>query len=112
MSGCPTVTVAEVGQGQGTILFRTTPAGAAIKLNGSPLISVTPYESIVNVGTYTVVYSLSGYRDCTKTVTIAADETKTVECTLTPSDSRDGDNTILYLIGAAVLAVILLSSRK
>ena len=60
----------------------TTPSGASITLNGSPLAYTTPYDTLVSPGDYTIVFSKSGYEDCTKSATVVADRTTNVDCTL------------------------------
>ncbi len=68
----------------GSISCTTTPSGASVTLDGTLQTGVTTPVMLTNVseGSHTILYSLSGYQDCTVTVTVVAGSTVDAPCTL------------------------------
>ena len=68
----------------GTLRVRSTPSGASVRVDGSS-VGMTNLD-IPNVapGTHTVEISLSGYQTETRSATVTAGSTTTVQVTLTP----------------------------
>jgi len=67
----------------GIALVRTTPPGATVLADGSPVSGQTPTSFRLSVGTHTLVITLSGYRQAQQEVTVSENETTTVNITLT-----------------------------
>jgi len=70
----------------GFIQVNSTPAGAAISLDGVSTGYTTNYTlANVDVGTHTITLKLSGYDDFVQGVSVVAGQTATVTASLTPS---------------------------
>lgn len=78
---------AAVAPTKGHIIINTLPTGATISVNGS-VVGVSPITVDVDPGSYTVFIQLSGYNSATITVSVTADETHTLNASLTPEGGR------------------------
>lgn len=68
----------------GTVRVLSSPSGATITLNGSPIGSTPVERSGVPAGLHTVQVSRPGYQSETRQVSVIAGQTTTVSVTLTP----------------------------
>ena len=93
--------VVEYAPEPGSIAVTSTPAGAAVWLDGEDTGKVTPItlENVL-VGDHVVTLKLDGYADASKTVTVISDETAEVIFELT---TLTGDLTVTSTpVGAAI----------
>ncbi len=67
----------------GVVEVRTTPPGAAVLADGSPISGQTPTSFRLPVGNHTLVISQSGYRPVQKQVAVSENNTTTVNVDLT-----------------------------
>jgi hypothetical protein len=67
----------------GVVEVRTTPPGAAVLADGSPISGPTPTSFRLPVGNHTLVISQSGYRPIQKQVAVSENNTTTVNVDLT-----------------------------
>ena len=67
----------------GTLAITSTPAGATITIYGVVLPSSSPFTFALPPGTYTVLLQKTGFQDWQGTVTVAANQTTTVNPSLT-----------------------------
>jgi PPM family protein phosphatase len=69
----------------GTLLVESVPSGASVKLDGKD-VGKTPLDPlIVSAGSHKLIFTLTGYKVLSKTVTIKAGQTTTVKAKLVPS---------------------------
>lgn len=94
------------GEGAGRIRVSTTPAGAAVVIDGSK-VGATPWEQGVLAGTHTVKVELPGHRPELRTVDVKKDATETIDIALVRSEVGGGPTVRpkwpLALVGAGVL---------
>jgi ribosomal protein S27E len=69
-------------QQTGSIYATSTPSGAKVYLDGTYKGTSPITISDVPVGTHTVKYTKTGYKDCEKTVTVYANQERSVHCDL------------------------------
>jgi serine/threonine protein kinase len=67
----------------GVVEIRTTPPGATVTADGTPVSGQTPISCRLSVGSHTLVISLSGFRQVEQQVTVAENATANVNVTLT-----------------------------
>jgi hypothetical protein len=82
VSGFITVGAATAGQSQGKITISTTPAGAAITLDGIPMGTSPAVLSGITAGNHRLVLKKAGYQEYTSTVRVSAATTRTVSANL------------------------------
>jgi len=66
----------------GVVEVRTTPPGATVTADGSPVGGQTPTSCRLSVGNHTLVISLSGYKPVQQQVTVSQNVTSTVNVSL------------------------------
>jgi hypothetical protein len=91
--------------GTATISVTSTPTGATVAINGA-VVGKSPVSYKVQPGTYTVLVKLAGYKDFTTKVTVAANQTQTVDAKLIKITAEA--NWLPYVIGGGVLGVVIL----
>lgn len=76
------VTVIIGGEGKAFIHLHSNPSGASVSVNGQ-YIGVSPIAIQGDPDTYHIVMSLAGYNDCSKDITVVANQEATVTCNMT-----------------------------
>ena len=67
----------------GIVEVRTTPPGATVLADGSPVSGQTPTSFRASVGSHTLVISMTGFRQIQQQVTVSENATSTVNVSLT-----------------------------
>ena len=84
-------TVVTLRKKEGSIYAISTPSGAKVYLDGTYKGTAPITISNVPVGTHTIKYTKTGYKDCEKTVTVYADPQRNVHCDLEEKSTEKPD---------------------
>jgi hypothetical protein len=79
-----------VGNETGAVQIRTTPEGAAVKIDGESKGTTPVTIRDVTAGSHRIVISKDGYLENSSEITVVAKQTATVEKTLTPGSGQGG----------------------
>jgi hypothetical protein len=98
--------IAEVTGLTGTLSIQSTPSGARVLLDGQ-LLGVTPYESTLSIGAYTLALELDAYAPHGQNIEVRAGERRRLEVDLQREAAdvtvqSNAPDALLYLDGAQV----------
>jgi len=94
--------------GTATLLVRSTPAGASIRLDGGPVIGITPYRALgVHGGSHVVGVDLTGYDPVSRPVTMPATGQLVLDVELSPHASPPASHSRSWMWAAGAAAVVV-----